>query len=70
MTQKEKVMQYMKDFGKITTFEAFTDLGITRLSARIFDIANEGVKIGRKTKCAKNRYGEPVHYMEYWIESE
>lgn len=70
MTQKEKVMQYMKDFGKITTFEAFTDLGITRLSARIFDIASEGVKIGRKTKCAKNRYGEPVHYMEYWIESE
>ena len=70
MTQKEKVMQYMKDFEKITTFEAFTDLGITRLSARIFDIANEGVKIGRKTKCVKNRYGEPVHYMEYWIESE
>lgn len=70
MTQKEKVMQYMKDFGKITTFEAFTDLGITRLSARIFDISSKGVKIGRKTKCAKNRYGEPVHYMEYWIESE
>jgi len=34
-TQCEMVLQYLKDFGYITTFEAFTDLGITRLASRI-----------------------------------
>ena len=70
MTQKERVKQYMQDFGKITTYEAFKDLGITRLSARIFDLMGDGIKIGKKVKCAKNRYGEKVHYTEYWIEPE
>ena len=38
MTQEDKVLQYMQDFGSITTWDAFTDLGITRLSAKIFNL--------------------------------
>lgn len=69
-TQKDRVLQYMKDFGKITTYQAFTDLGITRLSARIYDIIQDGIVIGKKMKSRKNRYGDTVSYMEDWIESE
>ena len=32
---KERVLQYIKDFGSITTFEAFTELGCSRLSEYI-----------------------------------
>ena len=33
----QRVFDYMKDFGSITTLEACNDLGETRLSARIFE---------------------------------
>ena len=32
------IYDYLKKNGSITTYEAFTELFITRLSARIFDI--------------------------------
>ena len=37
-TQADRVLQYIHDFGNISTFDAFTDLGVTRLSARIFEL--------------------------------
>lgn len=68
MTQKERVLQYMQEFGSITPVQAFADLGIMRLSARIFDLEADGVQIGRTMERGKNRYGEAVHYTRYFIE--
>lgn len=68
MNQKERVLQYMQEFGSITPVQAFADLGIMRLSARIFDLEADGVQIGRQTEKAKNRYGEAVHYTRYFID--
>ena len=65
MTQTEKVIEYMRDFGSITTFQAFNDLGITRLASRICDIEKSGVKVERQTEIATNRYGDKVHYTRY-----
>lgn len=33
MTQKDMVLDYIRDFGSITPMDAFRDLGITRLAA-------------------------------------
>ena len=44
-TQYERVLDYMQEFGSITSFEAFKDLGVTRLSAVIFDMKKDGVEI-------------------------
>ena len=63
--QTERILKYMKDFGSITQAEAFTDLGISRLSARIWDIRHEGYGVLAQFEKAKNRYGEPVHYIRY-----
>lgn len=68
MTQCEKIKNYMNHFGSITTMEAFVDLGITRLSARIMEIERQGIKIDRKTEYSKNRFGDKVHYTRYAIE--
>lgn len=38
MNQCDKIIRYIKDFGSITTMQAFQDLGITRLSGRIYDL--------------------------------
>ena len=65
MTQCEKIVEYIREFGSITTMEAFTDLGITRLASRIHDLQSEGFNIDREIVKGKNRYGETIHYMRY-----
>jgi len=65
MTQCERVIQYIKDFGSISTLEAFRDLGVARLSARIFDLQEQGYQFNRKNETSKNRYGDKVTYTRY-----
>ena len=40
MTQNEMLLDYLEKYGSITTYESFTELFITRLSARIHDLKN------------------------------
>ena len=65
MTQCDRIIDYIKQFGSITTNEAFTDLGITRLASRIHDLTVDGYDFERQTESGKNRFGEKVHYTRY-----
>lgn len=38
MTQTDRVLMYMRDFGSISPLEAMRDLGCMRLAARISDL--------------------------------
>ena len=67
MTQRERVLEYMKDFGSISSMEAFKDLGVTRLSAVVFDLKKDGHPIQSKKEKVKNRYGETVYFSRYFI---
>ena len=69
-TQKERVLQYMQDFGSVNPLQAMKDLGVMRLAARISDLKEEGHKITRKTVTAKNRYGNSVSFAEYSLMEE
>ena len=66
---RERVLNYMKEFGSITTYNAFIDLGCTRLSEYIrqlrleYNIADEWIH-------TTNRYDEPVKYKRYWLEGD
>lgn len=63
---KERVLNYIRDFGSITTFEAFTELGCTRLSEYIRQLRlNYNIK--DIWVSATNRYGEKVQYKKYWL---
>ena len=42
---QERVFRYITDFGPITTLEAYTELGETRLSARIWELRHKGIHI-------------------------
>lgn len=70
MRQTERILEYMRDFGSITTAQAFTDLGVARLASRIHDLREQGHVITREMVSAKNRYGETVHFARYSLESE
>lgn len=65
MTQCERVLKYMKDFGSINSLQAITDLGIMRLAARISNLREAGYRIDRQIVKSRNRYGEPVYFAEY-----
>ena len=67
MTQRDMVANYMQDFGSISSWQAFADLGITRLSARIFELKERGFIISKQKVKTTNRYGKQVTYDKYWI---
>lgn len=66
-TQCERIIQYMKDFGSITTLQAFTDLGCTRLASRVTDLKKQGYNIKSEFVSSKNRYDETVSYKKYYL---
>lgn len=70
MTQGDMVIQYIKDFGSITSWEAFQDLGITRLSGRIFDLKQRGWVFKTESVTRQNRYNKPVTFAKYSITME
>ena len=70
MTQCEKVLEYMKDFGSITPLDAMRDIGCMRLASRIADLKDQGYAIGRRMKNSKNRYGKTVSFAEYYLIEE
>lgn len=70
MTQKDRVLKYMQDFGKITPLDAIREFGCLRLSARIFDLKRDGHNIVSETETSKNRYGESVSYASYRLEGK
>lgn len=67
MTQCERILRHMQDYGSITQAEAVTEYGCYRLGARIWDLKAQGVPIKSETVTGKNRYGEPVSFSRYSI---
>lgn len=65
MTQCERILKYMDDFGSISNYQATIDLGIGRLASRIHDLRRMGIEIESETKTGTNRYGESTHYSVY-----
>ena len=65
MTQCERMLKYMDDFGFITTYQAVVDLGIASPTKRISDLRKMGIDISSEIVLTKNRYGESTHYLKY-----
>lgn len=68
MTQNDKILRHIKEYGAISSMEAFTEYGCTRLSARISDLRHQGHNIHAERRTSRNRYGEKVSFCLYWLE--
>lgn len=66
----DRVLQYIIENGSITSKEAFEQLGVTRLSASIFILRQEGHKIIGINETKKNRYGDKVTFCRYQLAVE
>ena len=67
-SHSERVLDYMNNFGSISSLEAFRDLGVTRLSAVIFNLKKAGYNITSNREKATNRYGDTTYFARYRLE--
>ena len=67
VTQRARVLRHLENHGSITTWQAYSKYGITRLSAVIFDLIHkDDIKIDCSERLTvKNRYGEKVSCTKY-----
>ena len=69
-TQCQRILDYMYQFGSISTLEAFRDLGVARLASRIHDLKSMGYSISSETKSSTNRFGEKTYFKVYKLAEE
>lgn len=69
-SQNARLLDYLRTHEGITSMEAFDLFGITRLSARIWDLRDDGHIINGYPKNAKNRYGQTVTFYVYKLEDK
>ena len=68
MTQSERVLKYLEDGKKLTCLNAFNELGITQVAARIFELKEKGHDIKTNRRKVTNRYNEICSVAEYYME--
>ena len=66
---ENRVLNYMLEFGSITTKQAFEDLGCTRLSEYIRRLRTRMI-IEDEIVTGINRYGEKVFWKKYYIKED
>ena len=72
-TQRDEVINYIKEHGTITRLDAFLDLGIAELPARICELKKEkygGYRFKEVRKPFITRLGKRSSYIEYSLAPE
>ena len=67
ITQKDRILQYIRQFGYITSWQAYQDLGVTQLGARISELKEMGYEFSKEREYDKNRFGEQIHFDKYYL---
>lgn len=70
LTQCQKILRHLEDFGSISQLEAIQNYGILRLASRINDLKRQGYLISAKIVKGRNRYDEPTRYAVYRLIKE
>lgn len=68
--QNIATLNFLKQKGKITTFSALVQLGVTNLPRCISQLRLKGYNITCIKKAHVNRYGVKIHYNEYFLLDE
>lgn len=65
MRMHDVILNHLKTYKTITTYEAIQKYGCTRLSHYIWELRNDGYIIVAETVPSKNRYGHRNNYAKY-----
>jgi len=67
INQRQKVLNYIKKWGSITSYQAYIDLGVTQLATRISELKEQGYEFADEWITKKNRDGESVSFKKYML---
>ncbi len=70
MSQCDRILRHLNDYGSITQAEADYEYGIARLASRMYDLKKRGVAFESETVYGKNRYDEPIKFSRYFLRGE
>lgn len=65
MTQCDRILRHLEDYGAIDPMTAIKEYGCMRLASRISDLKGRGIEITAERTKGKNRYDEPTSYCVY-----
>ena len=65
MTQKQRILEHLKKYGSITTWDSFELYGDTRLSDKIYRLKQDNYEFDEEWITRKNRYGKLVTFKKY-----
>lgn len=64
-TQKEQILDYMRNREWISPMDAIYHIGCTKLSTRIGELIRSGYQIEKQTVNYRNYQDQPRHYTKY-----
>lgn len=67
INQKQRIINYIREYGSISSWEAYADLGITQLGARIDQLKKDGYEFTTEWESSTNRFGEKTDYKRYYL---
>jgi len=70
VTQREKIVEYMKNNNGITSLEAVENLRIMRLASRIHELVGLGYDIDKEMVCKHKDDGSTIRYTRYTLLGE
>lgn len=70
MTQCDRILRHLKDYGSIDPMVAIKEYGCMRLASRIADLKGMGHDIVSERTKGKNRYDEPTSYCTYRLSNK
>lgn len=70
MSQCDRILRHLNDYGSITQAEADYEYGIVRLASRMYDLKKRGVAFESEMVYSRNRYDEPIKFSRYFLRRE
>lgn len=67
---KSRILDHLKKYGTITTWEAIKEYGWTRISEYIRQLRVDGYVIVNVRETGLNRYGEKINWVKYTLKEE
>lgn len=66
-TQRQKIVEYIREFGSITSWDAYTELGITQFATRVKELKEKGYLFKTEWESKKNKDGILISFKRYYL---
>ena len=67
ITQRDRVINYIREFGSISSWEAYKGGGGGGLATRIKELKEQGYEFKTEWESSTNRFGEKTDYKRYYL---